>query len=74
MYKILLGHMEPPDDVTPDFIDEGMTGVGSRAQQALERLNLLRVGLLCNHVCVLCMHAAISQTWCVKLVSLFCAK
>lgn len=71
MYKILLGHMEPPDDVTPDFIDEGMTGVGSRAQQALERLNLLRVGLLCICVHVLCMHAVISQTCCVKVVSLF---
>ena len=63
--------MEPPDDVTPDFIDEGMTGVGSRAQQALERLNLLRVGLLCVCVYVLCKHAVISQTCCVKLVSLF---
>ncbi|KAL0037371.1 hypothetical protein WJX79_004342 [Trebouxia sp. C0005] len=42
MYKILLGQMEPPDDVTPDFIQEGMSEVGSTAQQALERLRLLR--------------------------------
>ena len=62
MYKILLGQMEPPDDVTPDFIQEGMSEVGSRSQQALERLRLLRVGLLCVCVYVLCMHAAISQT------------
>ncbi len=70
MYKILLGQMEPPDDVTPDFIREGVSEVGSTAQQALERLNLLRVGLLCFCVCVLCMHAAISQTCCMRLVSL----
>jgi len=52
MYKILLGQMEPPDDVTPDFIREGVSEVGSTAQQALERLKLLRVGLLCFCVCV----------------------
>ncbi len=60
MYKILLGQMEPPDDVTPDFIQEGMTGVGSRAQQSLERLNLLRVGLLC--VCVSAVPACCHQS------------
>ena len=74
MYKILLGQMEPPDDVTPDFIREGVSEVGSTAQQALERLKLLRVGLLCFCVCVcvcvLCMHAAISQTCHMRLVSL----
>ena len=74
MYKILLGQMEPPDDVTPDFIQEGMSEVGSTAQQALERLRLLRVGLLCVclcvcvcvcvcvGVCLLCMHACCHQS------------
>ena len=57
--------MEPPDDVTPDFIRDGMSEVGSTAQQALERRRLLRVGLLCVCVYVLCMHAATSQACCV---------
>lgn len=47
MYKVLLGHMEPPDDVIPDFMHEELSGVGNAAQQAMERGRFLRVRLQC---------------------------
>lgn len=43
MYKVLLGHIEPPDDVTPDFMAEELSGVGNAAQQAMERGRFLKV-------------------------------
>ena len=43
MYKVLLGHVEPPDDVTPDFMQEELSGVGNAAQQAMERGRSLKV-------------------------------
>ena len=47
MYKVLLGQMEPPDDVIPDFMHEELSGVGNAAQQAMERGRFLRVRLHC---------------------------
>lgn len=43
MYKILLGQVEPPDDVIPDFMKEELSGVGNAAQQTMERGRFLKV-------------------------------
>ena len=43
MYKVLLGYLEPPDDVIPDFMKEELSGVGNAAQQAMERGRFLKV-------------------------------
>lgn len=43
MYKVLLGHIEAPDDVTPDFMREELSGVGNAATQAMERGRFLKV-------------------------------
>ena len=43
MYRVLLGHMEPPDDVVPDFIREELSGVGNSAQQSMARGRFLKV-------------------------------
>ena len=63
MYQVLLGNLEPPEDVTPSFIDEEMSGVGSVQQQQAGRRRLFmvrillqrellgwRLGYLCRHV------------------------
>ena len=43
MYKVLLGQIEAPDDVTPDFMREELSGVGNAATQAMERGRFLKV-------------------------------
>ena len=43
MYRVLLGQIEPPDDATPDFVQEELAGVGNAAQQAMERGRFLKV-------------------------------
>ena len=48
MYKILLGQQEPPEDVTPAFIDDEMAEFGNKAQIALSRRQLFQVSVFTN--------------------------
>ena len=48
MYKVLLGMIDAPDDVTPDFIRDGMSDIGGERAQAVERLALMRVSAKCT--------------------------
>lgn len=50
MYQVLLGNLGPPEDVTPSFIDEEMSEVGSVQQQQAERRRLFMVSILLQHV------------------------
>lgn len=45
MYKVFLGNSEPPEDVTPAFIEDELSGVGSAQQQQAERRRLFMVGM-----------------------------
>ena len=44
MYRVLLGNEAPPEDVTPPFIEDEMSGIGSVLQQSHERSMLFNVG------------------------------
>lgn len=44
MYRVLLGILPPPDDVTPSFIEDALPEVvGNRTQMAASRRQLLQV-------------------------------
>lgn len=45
MYKVFLGNSEPPEDVTPAFIEDELSGGGSAQQQQAERRRLFMVGM-----------------------------